>query len=279
MAMGPIDTVPLFAPLHAELIALLRSLTPAQWLLPTVAGHWRVRDVAAHLLDGSLRKVAVYRDGHLLTPDAPITSPQDVGRLVNGLNAAGVSFADRLSTREIVDLLEIAGPWVANVISALPPHGPAIFAVSWAGEAASENWMDTGREYTEHWHHQMQIRDAVGAPLLLAPRWLDPLLDIAVRALPVAYAGVAAGDETAVVLEVALDDDASRAWTVFRVNGRWDIERGVHGSARCKVHTTADAAWRLLFNALSEREARSALTISGDASLAEPLMRARSIVL
>jgi uncharacterized protein (TIGR03083 family) len=279
MAMGPIDTTPLFTPLHAELIALLRSLSPSQWLLPTLAGHWRVRDVAAHLLDGSLRKVAVYRDGHLLTPDPPITSPEDVARLVNRLNAAGVGFAERLSTREIVDLLEVVGPWVANVIGALPPHGQAIFAVSWAGEAVSENWMDTGREYTEHWHHQMQIRDAVGAPLLLAPRWLDPLLDIAVRALPVAYAGMAAGDGAAVVLEVALDDGASRAWTVFRVNGRWDIERGVHASARCKVHTTADAAWRLLFNALPEREARSALTIAGDAGLATPLIRARSVVL
>jgi hypothetical protein len=279
MAMGPIDTAPLFAPLHAELIALLRSLSPARWLCPTVAGSWRVRDVAAHLLDGSLRKVAVYRDGHRLTPDAPVTSPQDVGRLVNGLNAAGVSFAQRLSTREIVDLLEIAGRWVTDVVGALPPHGPAIFAVSWAGEAASENWMDTGREYTEHWHHQMQIRDAVGAPLLLAPRWLDPLLDIAVRALPVAYAGTTTSEDTAVVLEVSIDDTASRAWTVFRANGGWDLDRGGHRHPRCVVRTTADAAWRLLFNALPESQARSALTISGDASLADPLLRARSIVL
>jgi hypothetical protein len=33
----------------------------------------------------------------------------------------------------------------------------------------------------------MQIRDAVGAPGLLEPRWLDPLLDLSVRAFRRAY--------------------------------------------------------------------------------------------
>ena len=277
--MGPIDTAPLFAPLHAELIGLLRSLTPAQWLLPTVAGRWRVRDVAAHLLDVSLRRVAVYRDGHLPTLEGPATSARDVARIVNGLNAAGVSFADRLSTRQIVDLLAIAGPWVADLVSALPLHGQAIFAVSWAGETASENWMDIGREYTEHWHHQMQIRDAVGAPLLLAPRWIDPLLDIAVRVLPVAYADTSVDAGTTVVLEVTVDEGEARAWTLCRSGGAWTIDRGARADAHCFVRTTADAAWRLFFNALPDGEARSALGISGDAALAEPLLRARSVVL
>jgi hypothetical protein len=88
-----IDTAPLFAPLHAELLGLLRSLTPDDWLRPTVAGSWRVRDVAAHLLDGDLRKVAAYRDDHLAPSDAPIGSPADLARLVNGLNASGVHYA------------------------------------------------------------------------------------------------------------------------------------------------------------------------------------------
>lgn len=279
MGMGPIDTAPLFAPLHAELLALLRSLTPDQWLLPTVAGRWRVRDVAAHLLDVMLRKVAVYRDGHLVAPDRPIITPQDVARLVNGQNATGVAFAARLSTGQLIDLLAVVGPWASDTISALPLHGPAIFPVSWAGETASANWMDTGREYTEHWHHQMQIRDAVGAPLLLSARWVDPLLDIAVRVLPVAYADMEADAGTALVFEVDVDEDAPRAWTLTRAADAWTVNRGGRTHADCLVRTTADAAWRLFFNALPEPQALAAVSISGDAALAEPLIRARSVVL
>ena len=57
----------------------------------------------------------------------------------------------------------------------------------------------------------MQIRDAVGAePVLLAPRWMLPLLDLSVRALPVAYAAVDAPDGTIVAFEVS--GETSGAW-------------------------------------------------------------------
>jgi uncharacterized protein (TIGR03083 family) len=277
MAIGPIDTAPLFGPLEAELIHLLRSLTPDEWLRPTVAGHWRVRDVAAHLLDTSLRRVAVNRDGHLLAPEVPITSPADVARLVNGLNATAVAVAARLSTRQLVDLVELAGSWLVATLSTLPPHGRAVFAVSWAGEDTSENWMDVGREYTERWHHQMQIRDAVGRPLLLEPRWLDPLLDISVCVLPVAYRGVDAPEGTVVRLEV--DADEPRAWTLTRRHGQWGVDHAGAGPAACTVRLSADAAWRLFFNALPVDRARALAIVVGDAALAEPLLRARSLVL
>jgi hypothetical protein len=276
--MRPIDTAPLFSPLYAELITLLRSLTPAQWLLPTVAGRWRVRDVAGHLLDVGLRRIAVGRDGHLPSPDGPVATPQDVALLVNALNAGGVAFSQRLSTRQLVDL-DITGSWVSALVRALPPEGRAVFAVSWAGESTSENWMDIGREYTEQWHHQMQIRDAVGAPLLLAPRWVDPLLNICVRALPVAYASTQADEGTAIAVQVELDGDPTREWTIVRSDGRWMVDEGARSTAHCRIRTSADVAWRLLFNALPAHAARGALSMSGDLRLAEPFLHARSVVL
>jgi uncharacterized protein (TIGR03083 family) len=276
MAIGPIDTAPLFGPLQTELVSLLRSLTADEWLRPTVAGPWRVRDVAAHLLDTALRRVAAQRDGHVLPSEAPITSAADLTRLVNRLNADGVQYARRLSTRQLVDLIELTGDWVTATVTALPPHGRAIWPVSWAGEAESENWMDVGREYTERWHHQMQIRDAVGRPLLLEARWLAPLLDIAVRVLPVTYATVHADAGTALQLEVEADEP--RAWTLARREAHWTIARGADRNPNCTVRAPADAIWRLLFNALSPDQARGQLHITGDAQLAEPLLHARSVI-
>jgi hypothetical protein len=275
--MTPIDTAPLFGPLHAELLALLRALPAEDWQRPTVAGRWLVRDVAAHLLDGDLRKIAVYRDGHLRPPDTPITSAADLVRFINDVNASGVEFAERLSPRLIVDLLEVTGAWVTSLVTSLPLSGRSIFPVSWAGQDESENWMDTGREYTERWHHQMQIRDAVGAPpVLLQPRWMVPVLNIAACAWPPAYAGVAAAAGTVVQFEVT--GDFTGAWSIIAGETRWKVHGGQSAAAACVIRASADTAWRLLFNALSPEQIDERLSITGDASLAVPLLRARAVI-
>ena len=161
MSLGPLptlDTAALFPDLHAELIALLRALEPADWQRPTVAGAWRVRDVAAHLLDAELRTIAAHRDGHQLSADGPVASYEDVIALIQRLNAGGVAFGTRLSPRLLTDLLEVTGRWMSDFVASLDPDAPALFAVAWAGEAESDNRFDTAREYTERWHHQMHQR-------------------------------------------------------------------------------------------------------------------------
>ena len=273
LPLEPCHTSHLFRPLLRELLKTLRGLNDEEWRRPTIAPKWRVRDVAAHLLDGDLRKIAVYRDAHTLPLDTQIASDRDLTQFVNGLNAGGVAYAARLSTRLITDLLEITGRWVSEIVESLAPHDPAIFAVSWAGENESENWMDIGREYTERWHHQMQIRDAISQPLLLAPEWMTPLLDITVRALPHAYRHIAALPGTALVLEVT--GETTGAWTLQRVDEQWRVVEGCAESARTTVLIDADTAWRVFYNAPHDR---SRINIAGDAALAEPLLRTRSVI-
>lgn len=287
-APSPVHTAPLLRPLLAELLTLLRGLTAAQWDAPTVAGAWRVRDVAAHLLDGDLRKLAAYRDGHVLAPAEPIRSDRDLARFINALNAEGVGWARRLSPRLLIDLLAITGEWAADLLESLPPHEPSLWPVSWAGEAVSENWMDVGREYTERWHHQMQIRDAVGAPLLLDTRWYRPLLEFSVRALPSGYADIEAGAGTAVTFVIGAehaaggtsggDGDVIGAWSIVRESDAWILYEGAVADAAGVVRATADAAWRLLYNALSEPTAASGVVVDGDRRLTEPLLRTRSVI-
>lgn len=277
--MQPLATdnlAPLFRPLLAELVALLRSLDDDAWLRPTVAGSWRVRDVAAHLLDGDLRKVSAYRDAHLMPLDAPIASNDDLVRFINRTNASGVDFAARLSPRVLTDLLEVTGAWVADVIDDLDPAAPSLFAVSWAGEQQSQNWMDTGREYTERWHHQAQIRDAAGAPRLLAPQWLEPLLDISLRVLPHAYAAVAAPVGTTMTLMVTGETNAS--WSLQRQADNWQLFRGAPAAPDAHVHIASDDVWRLLFNALSPADVRTRAVVEGAVEFAGPLLAARSVI-
>jgi hypothetical protein len=274
-SLTPIYTADLLLPLHAELVSLLRGLRHGDWERQTIAPAWRVRDVAAHLLDGALRRLSFARDAHALR-SAPPASFEEVVALVNGLNASGVSYAERLSPRVLIELIDIAGRWVSEFLQGLPPHGVAHFPVAWAGEERSENWMDIGREYTEHWHHQMQIRDAVGAPGLLQRRWLYPLLDLSVRAFPRSYRLLDAPSGTCVVFEVQAEDE--HVWTVRCESRAWRVWRGRAEDAAATLRVPADLAWRLLYNAFAPDVARRKVTIAGDRSLAEPMLTARSVM-
>jgi uncharacterized protein (TIGR03083 family) len=262
--MQPRYVADLFAPLHRELIVLLRGLTLEQWELLTVAGAWRVRDVAAHLLDGMLRKLSRFSSAR------PLGSYEEIVAFLNELNATGVAYWQRVSPAMLTELLERAGTQAAMLVEQLDPHALALHGVAWAGEMQSKNWMNTGRDYTEWWHHQMQIRDAVGAPLLLTARWLAPLLDFSVRALPRAYASLDAADGTAVT--IVIDGEA---WTVRREGGAWGLYEGAAETPAASIRIDADTAWRLFYNA---PRGRAAAVVSGDATLAEPLFRARSVM-
>jgi hypothetical protein len=196
---------------------------------------------------------------------------------VNRLNAEGVAYAGRLSPRLMTDLLEVIEGWVADYVASLPPHGEAHFPVAWANESRSEHWMDIGREYTERWHHQMQIRRAVGAPALLLERqWLEPLLDLSVRAFPRAYAQVQAAPGAGVVFRVSGDGDY--AWSVIRGDAGWMVARGALPDASATVSVDADTAWKLLYNALNTETAAARAVITGDHALALPLLQARSVM-
>jgi uncharacterized protein (TIGR03083 family) len=278
--LSPLETAPLFPDLHPELLSLLRALEPADWERPTIAGAWRVRDVAAHLLDGELRKLAAHRDGHLPSTAGPATTYADVVALIGRLNAEGVAFAARLSPRLLTDLLEVSGRWMSTFVASLDPDAPALFAVAWAGEAQSDNRFDTAREYTERWHHQMQIRTAVGErgrpEVLLAPKYLMPLLDTSVRVLPHAYRALPAPDGTSVVLRVA--GGSPRGWTLRREDGDWRLYNGVSAHPDARVTGDPDVLWRLFFNALPEGAVPSALTVDGPQKLVAPLLQARSVM-
>jgi uncharacterized protein (TIGR03083 family) len=277
LPVPPTDTRCFFRPVAAELVTLLRGLPAEAFDRPTVAGTWRVRDVVAHLVDISLRRLSFHRDGH--PPPPPAQSPRterEFVAFINGLNEQWVEAASRISPRLLTDLYEFAGAALADFTESFPDDGPALFAVSWAGEERSEGWFDLGREFTEHWHHQAQVRGAVAAPPLRDPAWLHAVLQIALRGLPHAYrdAVAAAGQTVTIVISGA----AGGVWTLRRDDDGWRLWGGEESGESARVAMSDDTAWRLLFNALPLDTYDSLVTRSGDAALLGPLLRARSVI-
>ncbi|HEY0142462.1 MAG TPA: maleylpyruvate isomerase family mycothiol-dependent enzyme [Thermoanaerobaculia bacterium] len=263
----PILTAHLFPPLDAALVQLLRSLTPSQWDLPTAAGSWKVKDVAAHLLDTALRRLSMQRD-RFTPPLPPDAFARGLGGFVNDANARWVGAARHLSPAILVELLSIYGPQNSAYLASLDPHAPAEWGVSWAGEETSANWFDVARELTERWHHQQQIRDAVGAPALY-DGYLAPVIDTFVRALPFTYREVDAPRGVSVVVRVP----EAGAWSLVREDG-WVLSVGEAENATTTIKLPGDAAWRLFTKQLTEPRAR----IEGDERYAAPLLAMICIV-
>jgi uncharacterized protein (TIGR03083 family) len=265
-----------FGPLHAELIALLRGLGPGDWQRPTACALWSVRDITAHLLDDDLRRLSFHRDGQPPTSDGPIDGYASLVAMINRMNAEWVAVARRMSPRVLIELLEVTGPMVVELFRSIDPHAPAHWAVAWAGEEASAHWFDVGRDYTERWLHQQQIRDAVGGPALAGREWLRPVLDLFVRAVPVAYRAVVREDGTTVGLTI--EGPAGGDWTLRREAGAWCLLAGRHPAPDATVTISDDTAWRLFSKGLSPGDARARVRIDGDQALGEVVLGALAVM-
>lgn len=273
--VDPILCAPLLRKVDAKLIELLRSLTPAEWDLPTIAGAWRVRDIAAHLLDTPLRKLSLVRDGCSVEPVA-IRSAQDLADFVNRLNREGVAVYRRLSPPLLIDLMQLACSASAGFHESLDPFAQAIFSVSWAGEDTSLNWFDTARELTERWHHQQQIRLATNRPGIQTPEFYHPVLDCFVRALPHHYRHAAVPPATTLMLKI--DGPCGGIWLLEREAHRWSFVREAPSAPTATVVIPEEIAWRVFTKGIDRASALAQTSIEGDRALGERLLNLTAIV-
>jgi len=273
--LDPILTAHLLPAVEAKLFELLRSLTPGDWDKQTLAPAWKVRHVAGHLLDTSLRKLSMVRDGYF-TAGPKSGSPEDVRDFVNQANADGVKIYGRLSPPVLIAVMEPASKELCDFTLSLDPYAPATFPVSWAGEAESQNWFDTARELTERWHHQQQIREAVGKQGILTRELYFPVLDTFMRALPFSYRDVHAEEGT--LLELVVTGPCGGAWHLTRVANAWRLARNSTGRVAARIEIPQEIAWRIFTKGISQTEAVSRCSIQGPQTLTEPFFRTLAIV-
>jgi len=285
---GPLLTAHLFPALDAHLIDLLRSLTSDDWERQTIAPRWKIKDVAAHLLDTQLRRLSFGRDGYTVAPPSPITSDRDLVAFIDRLNAEGVTVYRRLSPPVLIAWMERSSGEAASYFASLDPFAPARIGVSWAGEAVSPNWFDVARELTERWHHQQQIRLALaepdGAPSAAAARRLHaittpelyhPVLDCFMRALPFHYRSVPAAPGTAIRFHVS--GECGGDWHLYRGDD-WLLAGEAAGTVAATVTIPQEIAWRIFTKGIARDDARAQVRVTGDAALGEHVLGMLAIV-
>src|SRR5688572_14953249 len=116
--MPPILVAHPLPDLGPRLVELLRSLDPYDWHRSTPGSRRAVRDVAAHLRDGSLRRLALQRDGYAppgggRRPDEPLQC------FLTRLNDEWETGTRRLSPRVLTDLIEWADRQLTDLFASL----------------------------------------------------------------------------------------------------------------------------------------------------------------
>jgi uncharacterized protein (TIGR03083 family) len=271
---APILVADLFPEVRQNLLSLLGGLSAKDWLQPTAAGKWDVKDVALHLLGGDISNLSRRRDAY--TPPGPaISGWDDLVAFINELNRSWVVAARRMSPGVLCDLLEHVGGQVDAYFLSLDPFAIG-GEVSWAGSQPAPVWLDVAREYTERWHHQQQIRDATGRPALYEPRLFAPVLDAFVRALPHTFRDLDAAAGTTV--QVTISGPAGGEWVVRRTADSWELLAGRSTEAAGEMVLAAEDAWKIFTRGIRGEDAVRRAKISGDRALTSNVLHMVSVI-
>lgn len=259
--LKPIHIGDLLFEIDELLINLLYGLNQSDWSKQTIAPKWKIKDVAAHLLDGNLRSLSMLRDQYFgETPDN-ITSYQELVQFLDQLNADWIKSSKRLSPKVIVELLKVTGKEYCEHLSKLNPEDKAAFSVAWAGEEESKNWFHIAREYTEKWHHQQQIRLAIGDhETLLTDKYYVPYLDTSIRGLPHVYRDLKGnkGD----LIKIVFQGNSDKVW-FLQYENEWKLLTTTHDQANCEVVIPDNIAWQVFTKGIKKEKAIQQSKIHG----------------
>jgi uncharacterized protein (TIGR03083 family) len=249
-----------------DLTGLLAGLSAGEWAAPTEAGHWRVKDVALHLLDDELGWLSRSRDGDasgLLPSDGDY---RDFVRTLDAKSERWVAGAAGLSRQLVIDLIRWTGGQVDAYFSSIDLQGPSGV---WAGEGSVPRWFDLCRDLSERWVHQQHIRDAVGRPDD-HDRLLPGVLGTFVWAFPHQYRAEAP-DGAAVRIGLG----AGGIWHLIRSGGGWTLEPGEGPAPAALLTMPETVAWRQLTGLPVGDDA---IRTEGPDELVRPLLHVRGII-
>lgn len=269
----PVLVADRFPRLLTALLDLLADLRDEEWQR-RVHGDWSVKDLAAHLLGDELNILSGQRDGYR-EQVGPLDTWNRLVEFINHRNAQWVEAMRRLSPRVIQELLLASGNQANAFFQSLDMHatgGP----VDWAGPDPAPVWLDVAREFTERWHHQQHIRQAVRKPGAMEPYFLAPVLATFAFALPRTVQELSAPDGTALTLIIT--GEAGGVWTVVRESDRWELYSGSAGAVQAQIEMPQEIAWQVFTRGISKETARQYAALSGDMILAEKVLTATAII-
>jgi len=263
-----VDVRPLLSRERADLVRLLRTLSPAEWDKPTAVPGWTVKDLGLHLLDDDLGWLSRQRDGERSGQVDSTVAYRDVAEAQAQKNQRFVDALGGLSTRMLCDLLAWSGDerdtYYADVD--LRAEGSVI----WASDGSVPMWFDLARDLAQRWLYQHQMREALSCVGDFEASYVPAVLRTFVWALPHQYR-VWAPNGTTVDVDLA----AGGVWHLAAtVAGRWSLAEGPSTSPAARATFSGAVAWRWLTGAAYDR---GEVSVTGQQHLIGPLLAVRAL--
>ncbi|CAM3836684.1 hypothetical protein PAHA111176_22540 [Parendozoicomonas haliclonae] len=211
------------------------------------------------------------RDGYFTEPPV-IHSYQDLVEFIQRMNSDWIAATRRLSPGILLGMLRQSETELVTLLETLNPDESAMFSVAWAGEEVSTNGFDIAREYTEKWHHQMQIRLSVGQTgCLYLPRYFQPIIDCFIKAIPVAYQKL---EQAECNLIIEITGECGGLWYLQKHEGEAAFVEAFE--TENKVIISQEEFWQLVTNSKPKQDV--IYTSVGDTVLAELFLKTVAVM-
>lgn len=272
-----IDVRHLFKDITNKLINMVQDFEITDWESATCYPNWKVKHIVSHLIQTALGRLSHQRDLYHNDNRFSTMIFTKLVKKVHDSNERWKKLFDDISPRLLLDLLFIIENQLAHFLSQQDLNVEAFYAVAWAGEKISKNWFDIAREFTERWHHQQQIREAVGAETIAVKEYLTPVIDTLIRATPFWYKSIKAEINTKIGIIIA--GDSGGKWTLTKIDNNWRLAEGLDDKINETIEMNDDTAWRFLTRSISKEKAIDKIIFSNDNEMCKQFFNVKAILM
>lgn len=279
-----IDVRSLFAPLTQRFLEDLKKVPVESFDRKTCYPNWRVKDILSHMVQTAMGRLSRQRDAY---PQDRVASPlsfDQVRKIIEQSNNHWEKATAGLSPRILLDLFSQHEMQLADFLSRQPLDTPAFFPVDWSIES-SKNWLDIAREYTERWHHQQQIREALGLQDCYAPEFFEPVVETLMLGVTKWYAEVSAVEGTS--LTILVDGTSGGVWTMTKSKTDWILTKDPQRSASAlskdskgsRVRMNQETFWKFMTRSEPVNELIEKMEFSQNSDLCRQFLQAKAIMM
>ncbi len=247
-------------------IPFLKNLSVTDWKRKTILPNWRVVEIVAHLLSGAIRKyssILNYQSGNIKHQEK--LSYNYLVNYINTKNEKWVNILKDLNTNYLIELLNENYNRLISKLNELNPKHHFIHSVAWAGEDISKNWFDIAREYTELWHHQMQIREVFNDYKILEDYYFHDVINTFFMALPYHFKKLKVDNDYKICIKII--DMKNGNWILNKSKNLFTVINQPMNNNINIVEIEKSISWKIFTKAISHTKAKSLINYRGDESI------------
>lgn len=245
------NTLNLFQKLNAQLLELIPDFSWVQWNKDTAHKNWKVKDIAIQILDDSRHYLPYFTDVFDSNPFR-LNNSEDF--------SADNLIAELQFLQEQLNSYTNDNTIIGDQLNAGRPAGSQI---------------DIFKFYAQIWLYQQQIRQSLGASLLLDSNFYHPFLAYCFHFLPSHFKDFHSPVGTLISIEVV--GDSRGLWSLIRRDHCWELSE-YHEHPDAQVYIDQNIAWILFSGGIDIYEAAQYWQVIGNQELGRHVLSLRPFV-